>query len=1072
MEKRGGGDDKNASSANEQIRKPMAVHRYIANVQSGREPPMRNLGSFLVSTRRPKIKAFDDVLRPGLASCVRDIGDCLMRENAEGARAGVTYLSTMLLSAMRVQHVLNMSEADWLDTSGADLRGMPKDPLQAMRAQMALAAVPSCLLRVLCCRFVTYLGDDVDEYKYRRVLPWTCHYWPETYGEYLSRTRGTRANGKSEPATTASERDDDDDDDDDNDNDDDVSKLWQNSSVRRDENDRPSVYHCQENVQRRKATVLTLFKETVTLLRELCCSSSESPDTIFLEALMASPAKPKPGVLRCLMEFLAYDLTIEIPDKLYPESASAQNTSLFSTSIMLIEDILASCDRLLSIKEEIGTNLFCYVGEHLQKSSNENFELFCRLLPHLLVESDEEAGDDSIADARVVSRAREEQHVRMRGESTCDHDTLPASLDGACREHDWDRTRGTRAASMMASTSIMSSSNRAQERKIADENISIILMVPNILSSLLHVLHAGYCREDIVNEPHAGLRRAPSSPSRARFNSMGWQIRDGTDTDMSDSVDDDLSDSDDEDYVLPTPPRDGHFVDELPREEDVPRDLRRQYSTVSPFVSPPPRFAPTSSLDSTRRFDVRVEHGHDLRTTTRSGAACPARYQQLMAHQCEAMFILSSLITSKHRYQVQDALAKVGFANAVDALFGEIKWSRSASSSVNGAHGPHGPGCTCNPESARKIQFLRLIHNFCDRDGDNGDNKNLLLHRNIRLLPRIVDVMISFYDKEPHSIYKYWMSYCVEVFLRGNDREHQNRIAARPDELHTDAKLPIKFNVWGNFTLIRLIVTEILMCGTSEPMMETEMTASTSSTMQIDFDLLGELTKHNPSNLAQVDRALVVDMNQIWGRMEWNEMFPKRFDSTHSDPVCLDGSRQASNKFEVFTKIMMDNLVDSNVFLRSIVLSASKLSSPGYRVTMEERDYILKSRLWKLISENEIQIMLRLMENVKPDDLNQQNVCVVNTLLLMFIFARRRGELAPTLKKIRQASRRKNNELLDFRLVLAVWIEYYVYRSASKFDRTSVSYSSGIDFDEWIETVRDLCGPSSSKTSLEYMGIL
>ena len=93
-------------------------------------------------------------------------------------------------------------------------------------------------------------------------------------------------------------------------------------------------------------------------------------------------------------------------------------------------------------------------------------------------------------------------------------------------------------------------------------------------------------------------------------------------------------------------------------------------------------------------------------------------------------------------------------------------------------------------------------------------------------------------------------------------------------------------------------------------------------------------------------------------------------------------------------------------------------------------------------------------------------------LLLMFIFARRRGELAPTLKKIRQASRRKNNELLDFRLVLAVWIEYYVYRSASKFDRTSVSYSSGIDFDEWIETVRDLCGPSSSKTSLEYMGIL
>merc|ERR1712007_316213 len=111
-------------------------------------------------------------------------------------------------------------------------------------------------------------------------------------------------------------------------------------------------------------------------------------------------------------------------------------------------------------------------------------------------------------------------------------------------------------------------------------------------------------------------------------------------------------------------------------------------------------------------------------------------------------------------------------------------------------------------------------------------------------------------------------------------------------------------------------------------------------------------------------------------------------------------------------------------------------------------DKILQSRLWKLISENGIQIMLNLMRNVKPDDLNQQNVCVVNTLLLMFLFAKRRGKLAATLTNIRRASRRRNNELLDFRLVLAVWVEYYVHRSSSTFDRTSLSYSSGIDFNE------------------------
>lgn len=42
-------------------------------------------------------------------------------------------------------------------------------------------------------------------------------------------------------------------------------------------------------------------------------------------------------------------------------------------------------------------------------------------------------------------------------------------------------------------------------------------------------------------------------------------------------------------------------------------------------------------------------------------------------------------------------------------------------------HGIHGPGCTCNPESALKIQFLRLVHNFIDRDSDNSRCKQLLL---------------------------------------------------------------------------------------------------------------------------------------------------------------------------------------------------------------------------------------------------------------------------------------------------------------------------------------------------------
>ena len=41
-------------------------------------------------------------------------------------------------------------------------------------------------------------------------------------------------------------------------------------------------------------------------------------------------------------------------------------------------------------------------------------------------------------------------------------------------------------------------------------------------------------------------------------------------------------------------------------------------------------------------------------------------------------------------------------------------------------HPIHGPGCNCDPESALKVQLLRLIHCFCDRDSCGRCLKPLL----------------------------------------------------------------------------------------------------------------------------------------------------------------------------------------------------------------------------------------------------------------------------------------------------------------------------------------------------------
>ena len=99
----------------------------------------------------------------------------------------------------------------------------------------------------------------------------------------------------------------------------------------------------------------------------------------------------------------------------------------------------------------------------------------------------------------------------------------------------------------------------------------------------------------------------------------------------------------------------------------------------------------------------------------------------------------------------------------------------------------HGPGCECNPESAVRVQFLRLIHNFYDRDFLGNANKLQIMstdEQNVissaKSMPEIHDFyknihedgllskIISTLSKEPvESVYRFWLSACIENFLRG-----------------------------------------------------------------------------------------------------------------------------------------------------------------------------------------------------------------------------------------------------------------------------------------------------------------
>ena len=67
---------------------------------------------------------------------------------------------------------------------------------------------------------------------------------------------------------------------------------------------------------------------------------------------------------------------------------------------------------------------------------------------------------------------------------------------------------------------------------------------------------------------------------------------------------------------------------------------------------------------------------------------------------------------------MQELLSKKGFVDSLQQLFPYIEWRYTQTESTNMHQNPSG-----SSDLAMKIQYLRLLHNYCARDADNFKNK-------------------------------------------------------------------------------------------------------------------------------------------------------------------------------------------------------------------------------------------------------------------------------------------------------------------------------------------------------------
>jgi hypothetical protein len=123
---------------------------------------------------------------------------------------------------------------------------------------------------------------------------------------------------------------------------------------------------------------------------------------------------------------------------------------------------------------------------------------------------------------------------------------------------------------------------------------------------------------------------------------------------------------------------------------------------------------------------------------------------------------------------------------------------------------------------------------------------------------------------------------------------------------------------------------------------------------------------------------------------------------------------------------------------------------------MDNRYDLNKCRMRSFLQHNTLRLLRDLMTVITVEDVNQENICVLNTSLSLFILARSHGNLHHYLDALRSwevENNRAGAVTSNFLSLLRFWLEYYLYRGK---DCLALELSSSIHFSEWREIVHML----------------
>jgi len=616
-----------------------------------------------------------------------------------------------------------------------------------------------------------------------------------------------------------------------------------------------------------------------------------------------------------------------------------------------------------------------------------------------------------------------------------------------------------------------------------------------------------------------------------------------------------------------------------------------------------------------------MQNSSRLRINTPEDAANELQFNALLLapYQVEVLFVLCTLLGGRRKIDAQNFLDTNGLMSTLDEMFHRLTWgpnsnrrrstenSRSANaepspasalpgSASNGetsvdqsqaqSHGIHGPGCECTPESALSIQYLRLLHNFCDRDCDNYTARRLLLSSEERnyifsegnteanpsespeLSPGLFTKMLgAFMQESDDSPYRFWLASCAESYLRGSSPQEQ-LFAARSGllihlvediisgKLHCAGSLQTSFDLLGELCKGNPEVLHLLVSTFDEDTFRRIMSAAAENLVDSNVFIRSLLLTIERIAAAKLCKQYEIErIQQPLSRFSNSEYAPwsgktgeySRFYLTHSwwdvptfgrqsyrrrhpgsgAEVAIDKSRSSDwfpfRPFRAFSSAQ--GLEESTSFNSSVGYNGWVFSPDQLTETLGDATYSPNTieRMSWFLTTNQARLLRDLLGVVDLRNINHENICCLNTAVVVAIFAYRRAHLAGVLSELRRMSddekeRRRSNSsstcvevayvadamsqleleglgrrrsigrnfqsttggsswristlaiygdrndvLRNFRELLWFWSEYYKNRGR---DRLSLEFSSHLRFQEWIKVVNLLGADDGSNTSL------